>query len=198
MEIDMELILINDTKLKIMLTEQDMVHYDLDCNCANYDNTETRKAFWSILDEVKHQTGFDAASDRVFVQLYPSKEGGCEMYVTKVGLLCSGAGKSLKRKESSRGQTEILSFVFDSVKSLLDACRTARFSAIIPPSRAYVDDLGVCYLFLDLSGKNDITYLRTIINEYGKEAPTETINTHIEEHGKIICTDRAIEVLSVF
>ena len=81
----MELIRINENKLKIMLSEGDMKQYALDCASLDYDNTETRRAFWSILDEAKHQTGFDAASQRVFVQLYPSKEGGCEMFVTKLG-----------------------------------------------------------------------------------------------------------------
>ena len=52
----------------------------------DYENTETRRAFWSILDEAKHRTGFDAASEKVFVQVYPSKSGGCEMYVTKLGM----------------------------------------------------------------------------------------------------------------
>ena len=194
----MELILINDTKLKIMLTEQDMVHYDLDCNCANYDNTETRRAFWSILDEVKHRTGFDAASDRVFIQLYPSKEGGCEMYVTKVGLLCSSSGKTTKKKETTYCQTKMLSFVFDSVRHLVEACRSVCFSAIIPSSQAFIDDLGTCYLLLDSSNKYDNTYLCGLINEFGKEVPTETISAYIAEHGKVICSDRAIEVLSVF
>ena len=194
----MELILINDAKLKIMLTEQDMVHYDLDCNCANYDNTETRRAFWSILDEAKHRTGFDAASDRVFIQMYPSKEGGCEMYVTKVGLLCASTEKAKKKKESTAEQTKMLSFVFDSLRCLLEACRSVCFSVIIPPSQAFIDDLGTCYLLLDSSGKYDITYLCSIINEYGKQVSNDTISVYIEEHGKNICSNRAIEVLSVF
>ena len=82
----MELIMISNSKLKIMLTSEDMKEYSLDCNTLSYENTETRRAFWSILDEAKHRTGFDAASERVFVQVYPSKKGGCEMYVTKLGV----------------------------------------------------------------------------------------------------------------
>ena len=81
----MELILISNTKLKVMLSASDMQKYELDNNSIDYDNTETRKAFWQILDEAKHKTGFDAASDKVFIQVYPSRGGGCEMYVTKLG-----------------------------------------------------------------------------------------------------------------
>ena len=39
----MELILINDTKLKIMLTREDMTRYDLDCASADYDSTRHAK-----------------------------------------------------------------------------------------------------------------------------------------------------------
>jgi negative regulator of genetic competence, sporulation and motility len=80
----MELILISDSKLKVMLTPDDMASYDITCDTIDYDNTETRRAFWNILDEAKHKTGFDAASDKVFIQVYPSKNGGCELYVTKL------------------------------------------------------------------------------------------------------------------
>lgn len=78
--------MISDSKLKIMLTSDDMKEYSLDCSTLDYENTETRRAFWSILDEAKHRTGFDAASEKVFVQVYPSRAGGCEMYVTKLGI----------------------------------------------------------------------------------------------------------------
>ena len=75
----MELIRISDSKLKIMLNAEDMVHYAINSDLLNYENTETRRAVWQILDEAKQQTGFDAASDRVLIQVYPSRAGGCEM-----------------------------------------------------------------------------------------------------------------------
>lgn len=80
----MELIRIRDDRLKIMLTESDMDKYSLSCESLDYDNAETRHALWSILGEAKRKTGFDAASSRVLVQVYTSKCGGCEMYVTKL------------------------------------------------------------------------------------------------------------------
>ena len=48
-----------------------------------YKRQATRSAFWRILDRAKKQTGFDAARDRVLIQVFPRKSGGCEMYVTK-------------------------------------------------------------------------------------------------------------------
>ena len=80
----MELIKISDSKLKIALTPTDMEKYSLDIQTMDYDKTETRSAFWQLLDEAKHKTGFDAASEKIFVQIYSSAGGGCEMYVTKL------------------------------------------------------------------------------------------------------------------
>ena len=41
----MELILINERKLKITLSESDMKEYDIDCGTVDYSRTETRRAF---------------------------------------------------------------------------------------------------------------------------------------------------------
>ena len=68
----MELIRISDSKMKIMLSAEDMARYEITAERLNYENTETRRVVWQILDEAKQKTGFDAASDRVLIQVYPS------------------------------------------------------------------------------------------------------------------------------
>lgn len=90
----MELHLIGVNKLKVTLTPDDMSEYALTCDTIDYDNTTTRRAFWDILDKARSRTGFDAASDRVFIQVYPNKSGGCDMYVTKMSAL-SGEQKHI-------------------------------------------------------------------------------------------------------
>ena len=78
----MELILISNTKLKIMLDESDMKKYhigsEVDCSGGT-----TRKAIRSLLDRARDQIGFNTEGEEIFVQLYASKRGGCELFVTK-------------------------------------------------------------------------------------------------------------------
>ena len=81
----MELHRIGDGQLRISLSVEDMNRYELTNENMDYDDTATRRAFWSILDQAKKQTGFDAARDRVLIQAFPKRSGGCEMYVTRVG-----------------------------------------------------------------------------------------------------------------
>lgn len=78
----MELILISNTKLKIMLNESDMKKYHIgnESDCAQ---TTTRKAIRSLLERARDQIGFNTDGEEIFVQLYTSKHGGCELFVTK-------------------------------------------------------------------------------------------------------------------
>ena len=91
----MEWIRISKNKLKIMLSAEDARHYELDCEAADLGELVTRTAFHEILSDVKMQTDFDASEDKIYIQMYPSKGGGCELFVTKMGLLLSDEEKEI-------------------------------------------------------------------------------------------------------
>ena len=81
---NMECIVISESKLKIMLNRLDMAHYELgngELDCAS---ASTRAAFRHIFEDAGVKAGFDTEGARLFVQLYASKEGGCEIFVTKL------------------------------------------------------------------------------------------------------------------
>ena len=52
-----------------MLSADDMQKYALDAD-VNYADSKTRRAFRTILEEAKQKTGFDAESEKIFIQLY--------------------------------------------------------------------------------------------------------------------------------
>lgn len=81
----MELIVISESKLKIMLTAPDMAYYELENTRMDCADAHTRAAFRHIFDDARNRIGFDTQGERLFVQLYASKEGGCEIFVTKLG-----------------------------------------------------------------------------------------------------------------
>ncbi len=81
----MELIVISESKLKIMLTAPDMARYRLESARMDCADARTRAAFRHIFDDARAEIGFDTEGERLFVQLYASREGGCEIFVTKLG-----------------------------------------------------------------------------------------------------------------
>ena len=197
----MELIVINENKLKITLSESDMKQYSLDSNTIDYDNTETRKAFWNILDEVKHQTGFDAASQKVFIQLYPSKEGGCEMYVTKI---CPARKSPELDTNSELHRLHPLhkrraAYSFPSFEDLISVCRRLYeigFSDKSSVWRSHLDDK----YFLILEEPEENAYLplteSSFIFEYGKSENLKHALLFLHEHADCICSGDAVESLA--
>lgn len=65
-----------------MLNESDMQKYHIgsESDCAKI---STRKAIRSLLECARDKIGFNTDGEEIFVQLYTSKKGGCELFVTK-------------------------------------------------------------------------------------------------------------------
>ena len=80
----MELIVINESKIKIMLSKPDMLHYQLEANKMNQTDEHTRAVFRHIFDDARAEIGFDTTGKRLFIQMFTSREGGCEIFVTKL------------------------------------------------------------------------------------------------------------------
>ncbi len=190
----MDLILINNSKLKIMLTRDDMASYSLTCDNIDYDNTETRRAFWDILDAAKHKTGFDAATDRIFIQIYPSKAGGCEMYVTKLmqqnGSEFQNGSVSFSLKPPSEYIRDI--YRFNEINDLISACVRMCESGYRGQSSVWCDESGTkkYYLILEYKCGN-----YDLLCEYGGKC-TSGFYTYITEHCKNIRLGDAVNVMA--
>lgn len=201
----MELILISESKLKVMLTESDMESFALTCDTIDYDNTETRRAFWEIFDEAKHKTGFDAASNRVFIQVFPSKSGGCELYVTKVQGERDQAGVKLKVNQSKKnGKATNCVYGFDDIKMLTKACSCLEKKGFYDESSAFAEkeNPSNTRYFLILpenappSSQKKKKYVSPydFIGEYGKKY-ADSIMYYIKEHCEPVCNDNAVHIL---
>lgn len=179
-----------------MLTAEDMRLYGITDDAPDTTSVTSRKAFWNMLDEAKIRTGFDPAGCKLFVQMYPSKAGGCELFVTRLG------GKSSFSKEK-RPRTEpllesVLSppaarnpfysdaeqciYAFDTMNELLLGCRRLAAAEDPPDARAYADEeRHRFYLVLAADAP--------ILAEYNGTRCRPRDFAYIEEHCRLFCTD---------
>lgn len=197
----MELIRISDSKLKVMLTEEDMIYYALDCETMDYDNTETRRAFWQILDEAKRKTGFDAAAERVFVQVYPSKKGGCEMFVTKVRALREG--RLVKDKQLSTMRKRESIYAFEDLDTVFCMCERLKALGYSEKSAAYADyGKGMFYLIVEERSSDSVLSCNALgeygfLSEYGRRKNGSLAYSYIKEHCTCLDKDNAVHSLSL-
>jgi len=201
----MDLIKISDNKLKIMLTPVDMQGFELSADELDCANMETREAFRSIMAEARNRIGFDTGGNQIYVQVYPSREGGCEMFVTKLGLL----GPIEPQKDKARLSRPIknaprckeVGFGFESMEHLLAACRRLNTLGRWRQSTAYRSDEGCYFLLLgDVSfgppPAPDRDRILAVMGEYGKQQNADVIRLYIREHACLICEKNAVERLS--
>ena len=204
----MEWIRISESKLKIMLSAEDAKRYALDCNTADFADDATRTVFREILTEVRSETGFDATEDKVYIQMYPSKSGGCELFVTKMGLLLSNGQTDdrspVKRASTARpllaprreARQRQCAFVFGELEHLLALCR--RMSALYTgESQIWKSERGSWWLILCDGGdpfslREDFRFAR----EYGTQANADEVRAYLSEHGTCLCAKNGIAVFA--
>ena len=201
----MEWIRISTNKLKIMLSAQDADRYALDCENADYADLLTREAFREILTDVREETGFDATEDKVYIQMYPSKGGGCELFVTKMGLLltedeeaalhaaCEPVATPPEPPPSYKRRSCALCFA--QLEHLLALCRriAPRYRG---ESEVWQDEGGTWWLIITENGnpysvREDYRFAL----DYGRMVATEKARAFLPEHGRCICPADAVAVM---
>lgn len=211
----METIIINRTKLKIMLTRPDMQKYEITGETLDCTDDATRRALRRIIDDARRGTDFETDGQQLLIQLYTSRDGGCEIFVTKLGasdesnadqtagtdtpeqvllrrvLAVDGAVKPV------RSGTRPAALLLDTVDCLTAVCARLMSIGYSGDSRAYILEDGRYCLLLHLP---DTSFFRlpqpyAFLAEYGETADAGVMSLLVCEHGQEVCSAQAVETL---
>ena len=205
----MELIKITDQRLKIMLTPSDMTQFALDPITIENCNAQTTTAFRSFWGEICRQYGLDFDDSHLSVQYFPSRGGGCEMFVSSM----SNASEDKDRRKRSPGAGNAIlpmskplsgsflretAYRFDGLQSLLAACNRLKSIGYIGESAAYRDGSSVYYLLLKLLSPSPFTLPDefAFLCEYGRPENAASLRLYFREHGSMIRSPDAVDVLA--
>ena len=192
----MEWIKIGENKIKVMLSAEEAARYALSPACKEGKDTLARQAFRAILSDVRDAADFDASEDKVYVQLYPSRAGGFELFITKMGVeLADGTDAAPTYKKSTVRE---ISLSFGDLPSLIAVCRRLLEQGFTGESAAYLDDAHRYRLLLRDKGaptrlRDDYRFAR----EYGEIESADTVKILLAEHGKCICGANAVEQIGI-
>ena len=188
---NLELHLIREDKLKVLLTPFDMMKYELTCEKLDYDNTETRKAIWNILDFAKHETGFDAAIGKIRIEVYPEKSGGCSIYITKISANELPPAPTMTTEKQSSPKQILTVYKFEDADSLIRVCDALRHRGYDAEARSFFEVLpdGSYRYFLQITetlpaSPKKTHYLREnlFISEFAERLDAEQANAYLTEH----------------
>ncbi len=179
----LELIRISGDKIKISLTKEDLKEYRITVEKMDYSEKQTKEIFRKLLSEAKNKTGFDAGKARVFIHIYQSSDGGCEIFVSKIA-----TKKGIKSSETVRKRTGF--YVFDSLDSVLKLCAQLKILGYRGYSSA-MSEGNRYWLKLTVTGE----YLDCYATEYGGKHVDYVAESYLREHCGIICKSRAVQTL---
>ena len=173
----MELIKIDENRLKVMLTAEDLRTYDIAFDRLDYGGTETRRVIWSILDTAKKETGFDAARDKICIRAFRDKDGGCELFVSR--LLPEPPQKALKKRL----------YAFEDCEVLCAACKRLSAAGYSGRSAAYLCEDGRYFLELEFSSADTPEGKLAFLAEFGRQLPHA--HAYLCEHAALLSADAA-------
>ena len=200
----MELIRISDSKLKIMLTPMDMRQFELSTDNFYDDSEKMHRSFRLLLDEVRRQSGFEADDHRISVQYFPSREGGCEMFISNLsgerdrGTCALTPAQEIKPATRTRGSfCRSFAYRFEGLDELLSVCRRLLPMDYITASSAYRDDTGRYYLILNTYAASPFAMPEELyfVVEYGSIENAAQLRLYLAEHGAVVCAEDAVGTL---
>ena len=173
----MELIHIGEGKLKVMLTEEDMALYALDTALSDGGGAEARRVVRDILDAAGAPLGFAAAQDKICIQIFRGRGGGCELFVS-----CA-----------ETGGTRRLLYAFATVSDLARVCRLLAAQGFAGASAAYLGDDGRLFLSLKAARGGEPPHALDFLAEYG--TPCAAGGAALAEHA-VRLTEDAVKTLA--
>ncbi|MBQ9071296.1 MAG: adaptor protein MecA [Clostridia bacterium] len=194
----MDVLKINSTKIKIMMSPSDVKKFGLNTSDIDYNDKETRVKVWEILDFVKSNHDFDHGKDKLLVQFYPSKDGGAELFVTRL----VGLSKGKERWVSKAGNVTMLDsrqtvYNFKNFNDLIHIAKIINGRKSIKGSELFYDDYDGYYLEITEQGKTRLDSIcdLAIIMEFAEATPKDKL-PYITEHCKKLTDGSAVEQLA--
>ena len=210
----MELIVIGENKLKIMMSQGDMERFGLDENEFYLSVTDTRKILDKILQNCPVKTGFETIlpSDKILIQLYPEKDGGCELFVTKIELdsECDSKEEDIfmpplnderfllpgTTKKNAESKKIHLTYSFEELDFLIAACKELHKRGFFGKSSFYKGEEGKYFLFISaVKEENEKSPPVSFISEFGELENTDRTSLYLAEYGECIMEKDAVELL---
>ena len=188
----MEFVKINEKAIKITLSYDEAQKLDIDSS-ASFDPEKSKAIFNKMLAEAKKEFGFNYAGEKIYAEIFDSRDGGCEIFISCL----SGEGMMNKEKGEevllSKLKLQNLIFCFDSMDSLLSGCWLLTQAKCQNNTSVYYDpEKEKYYILLEDVSKKDIKY--GFLYELSKRVKSSR-RDYLKERCVLVCENDAHTVL---
>lgn len=180
---------LDDRTIKIILSTSDMKDFKISYDEMDYNNPAARKAIIRLLKLASEQTSTNLSQNKLFIEAFPSKGGGCVLYINILGV---ALGNSIKQE----GFDAPLIFMIENLNELRKLCAKLYlgYNHLILKSSLYQTDekyILTIYSYFKLDAR-----LIAAVKEHGEFlGKGEIKNRIIGEHASTIVENNAVETI---
>lgn len=203
----MDYIKISSSKLKIMLSAQDMEAYGICTASSSLPDLHLRQLLRRLLREAHVHSDFTDENARLYVQMFPCSQGGCELFISRLEDEDRASHTQAPRLPATASSSKALISIdqgiadtvygFESLGDMIALCRRLRAVGYNHQSKAFMEHESKYYLFLCGFSPSSLYEPDTFcfLNEYGTRQNARQIDRRMGEYGRLICDGDAVQVL---
>lgn len=173
---------IENDKIKVSLTEEDLMFYDLSQDTVTPDSPKLHNFLFEIMDSVVKQTGFDPYSGQVVVEAFQHKSG-ITLLISKLKTV--GQAVELKKAKSVKINKNIRKnrYIFEDFHRL---CKALTLSSLPELKNSSIYKYENKWYVTVFARKNK---LNCILSEFCDSISENVSELFLKEHGELVARD---------
>ena len=172
---------INDSRIVVALSDEDMRELDITYDEMDYQNIETRRVIWTVLDKAQQSLGKPISTDgRLLIEVNPTESGGCTMCFTVI----PQHNTVQSAKPVMHKGTEPLIFCADDENACIDAYKRLKAESSKTDGVECCSFCGKIY-FIIRPKPMQAAFLACILGDYGEVlTDNRAAAFKLREHGE--------------
>lgn len=202
---------INENKLRVFLSFDDLEDRDIDLETFNYNTPETQELFWDLMEQAEVELGFDAMESQLCVEAVTDVDHGFVITITRMD--DEGEFESIQkfiknrykrkelttRKKASALVSTVAIWHFEDFDSLTAACAHLGDRHTGSSSAWRCDDKYYLVLYGSEAPTGGHQRFEDILSEHGdKMTNTGFLEGYLNEHGTRLVPQDAITTMARF
>ena len=75
---------VNDNKIKVIVSFDDLEERDIDVSTFSYSSPETQELFWDLMEQAESELGFSVAESQLCIEAVSDVEEGFVITITRI------------------------------------------------------------------------------------------------------------------
>ena len=202
---------INENKLRVFLSFDDLEDRDIDLETFNYNTPETQELFWDLMEQAEVELGFDAMESQLCVEAVTDVDHGFVITITRMD--DEGEFESIQkfiknrykrkelttRKKASALASTVSIWHFEDFDALTAACSHLGDRHTGSSSAWRCEEKYYLVLYGAEAPSGGLQRFEDILSEHGdKMTNTGFLEGYLNEHGTRLVPQEAITTMARF